>query len=74
LPVTFIKCHVLSITKFSYKVGNPNKLAPHIEVPFHKMGDTHFLNDVTMMELGSYTYRRLKLSHMGEVLKMVGVE
>ena len=48
LPVTFIKCHVLSFTSFSEKVGNRNKLAPHIEVSFHKMGDiTHFLDDVT---------------------------
>jgi hypothetical protein len=48
LTVTFIKCHVLSFTEFSYKVVNPNKPAPHIEVRFHKMGDiTHFLDDVT---------------------------
>jgi hypothetical protein len=41
---TFIKCHVLSLTKFSEKVGNQHKPAPHIEVPVHI---THFLDDVT---------------------------
>ena len=49
LPVTFIKCHVLSLTKFSEKIWNQNKPAPHIEVPLHKTGDiTHFLADVTV--------------------------
>ena len=43
-----MKCHVLSFIQFSYKVGNPNKPAPHMEAPFHKMGDiTHVLDDVT---------------------------
>jgi hypothetical protein len=30
--MAFIKCHVLSLTKFNEKVGNRNKPAPHIEV------------------------------------------
>ena len=46
--VIFIKCHVLSLTKFGEKVWNWNKPAPYIELLLHKMGDiNHFLDDVT---------------------------
>ena len=38
----------VSISDMDAWLLNPSKPAPHIEVPFHKMGDiTHFLDDVT---------------------------
>ena len=55
--MTFIAGHLHKISclithQFTEKVGNRNKPAPHIEVPFPKMGEiTHFLDDVTLNPL-----------------------
>ena len=51
---TFIKYHVLSLTKFSQKVGNQNKLASHIELPLHKM------DDITLFWMTSPVFQPLK--------------